>query len=115
MTTIALPPNFTDAAAIQIGPRSFRLAIETSTRVFHEQHGWVTAQQYCLDDSRRFRTAKDAIDAAEAMREVYHTRFGVRYVRAAGPQDHTITVHMNSRRIEQYRCQHADEPYRLVP
>lgn len=27
MTTIALPPNFTDAAAIQIGPRSFRLAL----------------------------------------------------------------------------------------
>ena len=43
MTTIALPPNFTDAAAIQ------------------------------------------------------------------------ISVHMNSKRIEQYHCSHADEPYRLVP
>ena len=50
MTTIALPPNFTDAAAIQIGPA-----------------------------------------------------------------DHTISVHMNSKRIEQYHCSHADEPYRLVP
>ena len=115
MTTIALPPNFTDAAAIQIGPRSFRLAIETSHQVFHEQHGWVTTHRYDLDDSRRFRTAKEAIDAAEAMREASHKQFNGRYVRPTGPADHTISVHMNSKRIEQYHCSHADEPYRLVP
>lgn len=113
-TPVTLPPHFTDAAAIQVGPRSFRLAIETWSQVWNDQHGWMSVHQYTLDEGRKFRNAKEAIDAAEAMREAYHKELGFEYTRPAGPQSHEIWVKINSKREERYLCTDGAQPYKLV-
>ena len=111
---VTLPHGFTDAVAIQVGPRSFRLAIETSSQVWNDQHGWVTNHQYVLSPEHKFRTVKEAINAAEAMREAYHKKLKLKYTRPFGPQNHLIWVKINSKREERYLCTEADQPYKLV-
>ena len=111
---VTLPLHFTDAAALQVGPRSFRLAIETWRQVWNDQHGWMSVHQYTLDEGRKFRAVKEAIDAAEAMREAYHKKLGFQYTRPSGPQNHEIWVQINSKRQERYLCTEGDQPYKLV-
>lgn len=111
---VTLPSGFTDAVALQVGPRSFRLAIETSSLVWNDQHGWVTKHQYVLSHEHKFRAVKEAIDAAEAMREAYHKKLGFQYTRPSGPQNHEIWVQINSKHQERYLCTEGDQPYKLV-